>query len=168
MVAKTIAPKRNSGKRLSPARKDPAYRRFVQEVGHEELLAALECSDDARGHALANMLGDPAYNRHSLAKLCELVGLRYADLVGMFRRFYIGIGIIRFSRQIPEVLEQTAKAALSTTKACERCDGRGERDGKPCSYCWGKGTIHVPGDPACRKLIWDTMVKRNPLVGRAR
>ena len=164
MVSKTIAPKRNSGKRLSPARKDPAYRRFAQEVGQKELLAVLECSDDARGHALADLLCDPAYQRYSLAKLGELVGLRYADLVGMFRRFYIGIGIIRFSRHIPQVMEETAKAALSTTKACERCDGTGERDGEPCSCCWGKGTIHVPGDPACRRLIWES----TGLIGRRR
>ena len=164
MVVKTIAPKRNSGKRLSPARKDQMYRRFAQEVGHKELLGVLECSDDARGHALANMLGDPAYNRHSLAKLCELVGLRYGDLPKMFLRFYTGIGIIQFSRYIPQVMVETAKAALSTTKACERCDGTGERDGEPCSCCWGKGTIHVPGDPACRRLIWES----TGLIGRRR
>ncbi len=164
MVAKTIASKRNSGKRLSPARKDPMYRRFAREVGHKELLAVLECSDDVRGHALANLLCDPAYNRHSLAKLCELVGLRYLELPKMFHRFYTGIGIIRFSRYIPQVMEDTARDALSTTKACERCDGTGERDGKVCSHCQGKGTIHVPADPACRKLIWES----TGLIGRRR
>ncbi len=149
--------KRGALVRLSPARKDPVYRRFVQEVGHKELLAVLDCSDDARGDALANMLRDPAYKGYSLGKLCELVGLRFADLVRMFQRFYTGIGIIRVSRFIPQVMEDTAKAALSRDETCVNCEGSGKRDDRMCRDCRGKGTVHILGDLTCLKLVYATM-----------
>ncbi len=149
--------KRGALARLSPARKDPVYRRFAQEVGHKELLAVLECSDDARGDALSNMLRDPAYQGYSLGKLCELVGLRFADLVRMFQRFYTGIGIIRVSRFIPQVMEDTALNALSRDEPCVDCDGTGKRRGRTCRDCRGKGTVHVLGDLTCLKLVYEVM-----------
>ena len=154
---KSSEQKRGALVRLSPARKDPVYRQFAQEVGHKELLAVLDCSDDARGDALANMLRDPAYQGYSLGKLCELVGLRYADLVRMFTRFYTSIGMIRFSRHIPQVMEDTALNALSRDETCFRCEGSGRRNGRMCRHCRGKGTVHILGDLTCLKLVYETM-----------
>ena len=51
---------------------------------------------------------DPAYSRHSFAKLCERAGVGRVELVDLFRRHKLDLGILKMSKQLPEVLEDTA------------------------------------------------------------
>ena len=153
-------------RRKSPARKDDLLRRYETTLGRDKMLEVLDWSADQRAVALAAMLCDPAYRRFSFAKLCQRVGLRHVDVLDLFRRHQLDLAILHVSRHLPKVMRDTAIDACSSERTCARCNGTGERDSNPCSQCNGKGTVWVPGDKTCRKLIWDTMVKPYPLVGR--
>ena len=148
-------------RRKSPARKDALLRRFEATVGRDGILEALDWSADQPAVALAAMLYDPVYRRFSFAKLCQRVGLRYQDVFDSFRRYSLDIALLRVSRHLPEIVEDTVMDARSTERTCTDCDGMGKRDGKPCSYCQGKSTIRVPGDMTCRNIIWN-MIRRHP------
>ena len=162
----------NTGRkrRKSPARKDALLRRYETTVGRDKMLEALSVSEDERASALVNMMLDPAYRRFSFAKLCQRVGLRYQDMLDLFRRFQLDLGILQVSRQLPDVMRQTADEALSRMEDCRACDGAGEilvgKKMKLCRACKGRGEIYTKGNMTCLKIIWKYMVAPYPLVGR--
>ncbi len=158
--------RRNPSGGLAPARKDTLMRRLEEKAGRKKMREVLEWSRDARGQALLDLMTDPAYRKHTFPKLCAKVGLRYHEALDLFRRFQLDLAILHVSCHLPKVMRDTAIDACSSERTCVRCNGTGERDSNPCSQCNGKGTVWVPGDKTCRKLIWDTMVKPYPLVGR--
>ena len=111
--------------RRSPARKDIFIRRFESSVGRDNLRQALDASDDQRALALMAMLLDPAYNKHTLAKLCERVGLRYLDLFDLFRRANLSKGLLAMCSHLPQVMEDVAMDSLSRVETCAICSGTG-------------------------------------------
>ncbi len=114
---------------------------------------------------------EPAYRSFSFAKLCQRVGLRYQDMLDLFRRYSLDLALLQMSTHLPDVMRQTAEDARSRTEICGACAGAGEIPvGKKmmlCRACEGRGERYIMGDWNCRKLIWETMVKPYPLVGRS-
>ena len=111
MATIATAPKRNKGKRRSPARKDALLRRYETTVGRDKMLEVLDWSADQRAVALAAMLCDPVYRRFSFAKLCQRVGLRYQDMLDLFRRYSLDLALLQMSTHLPDVMRQTAEDA---------------------------------------------------------
>jgi len=103
-VMGTVNPRKPT--RRSPARKDPLMRRFASTVSREELGGMLAHSGDERAQRALEMLLDPAYRNHTLAKICGKVGLSQMDIMDLFRRYHLDLGVIEMSRRAPAVPEQ--------------------------------------------------------------
>lgn len=149
--------------RRSPARKDPLMRRFASTVSKEELGGMLAHSGDERAQRALEMLLDPAYSRFTLAKLCQRLGLSTLDLLELFRRHKLDMGIIEMSRRAPAIMEDVARDAESRMEACRECAGTGMAKDKStgekshCLHCSGEGQVRVPGDYRARNLMFQTL-----------
>lgn len=160
--------KSKAKKPRSPARKDPLIRRFETGVGEDELRSMMAYSGDPRAQRLLEMLMDPAYRGHTLAKLCEKVGLKVVDLLDLFRKFKWDVGTIDLYQQLPQIVKELAADAKSSQAACKRCDGEGKLnlgapEEKSCPQCDGTGQVRVPGDQQAARLILQItgMIGRN-------
>ena len=149
--------------RRSPARKDPLMRRFASTVSKEELGGMLAHSGDERAQRALEMLLDPAYSRFTLAKLCQRLGLSTLDLLELFRRHKLDMGIIEMSRRAPEIMADVAEDAKSRMEACKKCHGTGTvmdkntEEMSRCLHCSGKGQVRRPGDYRARNLMFQTL-----------
>ena len=94
---------KKSSKPKSPARKDILIRRFGETLGRDELLQTLNWTGDPRAMRVFEMLQDPVYSRHTLAKLCQRAGLRHADLLRLYHRKQLSGDDVR--KQIDKVLK---------------------------------------------------------------
>ena len=149
-------------KRLSPARKDTMLRRIETSVGKEEWASILNWSSDERTGRLWELLFDPAYQKHSMAKLSERVGLKSKDLLELFRRFHIDVAVIMAARHAPEVMKDVIEDALNTTVVCHRCDGKlqvqnDDGSDRVCPACQGKGTEIRIGDYRARRMVLESV-----------
>ena len=144
-------------KQRSPARKDTILRRLEASIG-EELPTTLHHSGDPRAMRLLELLMDPAYSRHSFAKLCERAGVGMVELVDLFRRYKLDLGILKMSKHVPAVLEDTAIDAKASMVCCKRCDGlgyvSGEDEIRNCPACEGTGKLRQPGNPHARQVVF--------------
>ena len=111
--------------RRSPARKDPLMRRFASAVSKEELGGMLAHSGDERAQRALEMLLDPAYRNHTFAKICGKVGLSQLDILDLFRRYKLDLGVIKMSRRAPKIMGDVARDAESRMEACGECAGTG-------------------------------------------
>ena len=145
----------NSRKPRSPARKDAVMKRFEATV--EELPTALTHSSDPRALRLVEMMLDPAYASHSLAKLCERAGLNSIQLLDMFRRYKLDLAIIQAAKRLPQIMEGKAQDALPSEEYCRRCDGlgyvQGEAGPRTCPKCKGSRMTRRPGDDKALDMI---------------
>ena len=149
--------------RRSPARKDPLMRRFASTVSKEELGGMLANSGDERAWRALEMLLDPIYRNHTLARVCGKVGLSQMDILDLFRRYKLDMGIVAMSREAPAIMEDIAKDAQSRMEACKKCHGSGMMKDKSteemsrCLHCSGKGQVRRPGDYRARKLMFQAL-----------
>lgn len=144
-------------KRRSPARKDPLFRRLQTAVRQEDLIKALDQAKNQKAFAVFQMLCDPAYRNHSLARLCEKAGLSFLELVDLFRVFRLDEALLVMLTHVPQVMEDTAISALNKTVVCEACAGSGQTDGHACTKCVGQGQIMIPGDPQAQRLVFEAV-----------
>ncbi len=137
--------------------------RLADTLGHDEIAGALSSSTDERVHRLAEMMTDPAYSRFTLGKLCERVGLSSIDLLELFRRHKLDMGIVEMSRRASEIMADVAEDAKSRMEACKKCHGTGKVKDKNteemgrCLHCAGEGQVRVPGDYRARKIFFEVM-----------
>ncbi len=149
--------------RRSPARKDTLMRRFASTVSNEELGGMLAHSGDQRACRALEMLLDPAYRNHTLAKICGKVGLSQMDILDLFRRYKLDMGIVAMSQRAPAIMADVAEDAKSRMEACKRCHGTGTVKDKSteemshCPHCAGEGQVRVPGDHRARKIFFEVM-----------
>ena len=146
--------------RRSPARKDPLMRRFASTVSKEELGGMLAHSGDERAWRLLEILMDPVYGNHSFAVLCGKVGLNQIDVVDLFRRYKLDLGVIKMSRLAPQVMQDMAEDARSRMETCKGCQGSGMVNTRRCPQCEGDGRVRVPGDDKARRLFFKVMLTR--------
>ncbi len=151
----TVNPRKPT--RRSPARKDPLMRRFASTVSKEELGGMLAHSGDERAWRALEMLLDPVYRNHTFAKVCEKVGLSQIDVVDLFRRYKLDMGVIKMSRLAPRIMEDTAEDAKSRMETCKGCQGKGMINTRRCPQCKGEGQVRVPGDYRARKLMFEAL-----------
>ncbi len=141
-------------------------KRLATTLNQDEMVGALCSSSDERVHRLAEMMIDPAYSRFTLGKLCQRVGLSTLDLLELFRRHKLDMGIIKMSRRAPEIMEDVARDAESRMEACKECSGTGSVKDKNtgemsrCLHCAGEGRVRVPGDDKARRLFFKVMFDR--------
>ena len=157
-----MASKGRGSKRRSPARKDTMLRRIENTVGREQWASILNWSSDERAGRLWELLFDPAYQKHSMAKLSERVGLKSKDLLELFRRFHIDVAVIMAARHAPEVMKDVIEDALNTTVVCHRCDGKlqvqnDDGSDRVCPACQGKGTEIRIGDYRARRMVLESV-----------
>lgn len=159
-----------------------ALTRFFHSLGEDEMVQALHHSGDPRVLMLLEYMFDPKYRNDSFSKLCKECNLHLGDVVDVFRRYKLDLGIIAMSKRAPKIMEDTAKDAESSTALCLTCMGRGEvldldsnpnsSDSTPeamtCPNCVGEGTFRVPGHDKARELFYKTMglTKREPLIAQ--
>ena len=141
-------------------------RRIEAGIG-DEISPTLTHSGDPRAQRLAETLLDPAYRHHSFGRLCERAGLSGREVVDLFRKYKIDEGIVRMSKHVPDVLEDTAIDAKSRMECCRRCDGLGsvpltEKEDRECPVCYGSGQVRLPGDKNARELLF----RANELTGK--
>ncbi len=138
-------------------------KRLADILSQDEMAGVLYSSTDERVHRLAEMMADPAYVRFSLAQLCQRLGLSTLDLLELFRRHKLDMGIIEMSRRAPEIMEGVARDAESRMEACGECAGTGSVMDKNtgemsrCLHCSGKGQVRRPGDYRARKLMFEAL-----------
>ena len=143
--------------RRSPARKDPLMRRFASTVSKEELGGMLAHSGDERAWRALEMLLDPAYRNHTFAKVCGKVGLSQMDILDLFRRYKLDLGVIKMSRRAPKIMEDIAIDAQSRMEACKGCQGKGVINTRRCPQSEGEGVTRVPGDQRSSKSLVETV-----------
>ena len=132
-------------------------RRFTSTVSQEELGGMLAHSGDQRAWRALEMLLDPVYRNHTLAKVCEKVGLSQIDIVDLFRRHQMDMALVSMSRKAVQVMEDTAEDARSRMETCKGCQGKGMIDTRRCPQCEGEGQVRVPGDYKARRLMFQAL-----------
>lgn len=147
----------------------PSVEEFLQEATQDEVLRALQTSDDpVAKDVLKSMLMPTPW---SFTAICRHHGLTYTSLVEMFSKYQINSGLIRQMRYVPKAMEDNAIDALSKFEPCPRCDGDGEipdenaesvdgeikvRITKTCPLCKGRKEVRVPGDKLARELLFES------------
>jgi len=144
------------------ARKDPTFIRLERSVPREEMVQLLQASGDDRVQKLIECLlsPNPEMMKRSLASIAALCRLTQADLIRELSRARVQEGVLRMSKHIPKVLEDTAIDAKSSFEVCSQCRGTGDttdREDIPtkCRYCNGKGKIRKAGNTEARKLVFE-------------
>lgn len=143
-------------------RKDPTFKRLERSVPREEMVQLLQSSGDDRVMKLVECLlsSNPDMMKRSLASIASVCRLTQADLIRELSRARVQEGVLRMSKHIPKVLEDTAIDAKSRFEVCENCLGTGDmmdRENEPvkCVHCNGKGKIRKPGNTEARKLVFE-------------
>lgn len=138
-----------------PAKPPKPLEVFLEAVGKDELLLALEQSDKVPLIEVAKSLCDPAV---TILGACKKHKVTLMDLVSCFQEFKHAEGIIRMMNHVPQVLEDVAIDAKSKTEPCPRCDASGlepNTDETPCKLCRGQGEVRVKGDDTARQLLFE-------------
>ena len=143
--------KRNS---LSPARKQSSFRVIEANTGREELAMCLEASGNPRADRLVAMMLDPAYASLSFGKLCSRTGLSAMEVTHLVCQRKVIEGTLRTSFHLPDIMEDTARAALGRSEPCWKCRGTGTVDNLPCADCNGTGEVRVLGDFRALKMVF--------------
>ena len=148
----------------------PTVEEYLQEATKDEMLQALQSSDDpVAKEVLKSMLMPKPW---SFTSICRHHGLTYTNLMEIFSKYQLNSGLIRQMRHLPRVMEDTALDAMSKSEPCPRCDGEGVipdenaesmADGeikvritKPCPLCKGRKEVRVPGDKLARELVYES------------
>lgn len=169
------------GKKVT-LRKESSYRRLETSLPRNEMIQVLQPSADPRVQQLLEMLlsSNPEVMKLSLPNIAAQCRLSYAELVREIAKGRVTEGVLRMSKHIPKVLEDTALDARSKNDICDACSGTGQViENRPqykksddvtwtdCAKCNGKGKIRRPGNTEARKLVFEAAGltnKRGPAV----
>ena len=144
---------------------------FIKQLGgrtaYGELLAlAVENVDEEHAgplDTLAALLLDPAFDRMSLADLCQQAGFTLRDLFRSYRsaalyRAHL-LSTAKIAEKLPDVTEDVMRRAAPYESACEVCAGTGSAPGPtadappvPCEACKGRGRFMVDPELDRQKL----------------
>ena len=158
----------------SPARKDNVGRRVFESIGRNAMLDTLTAAQDPRAQHLLELMMDPQYRNFTFPKLCERSGLSVTQVLDLFRKYKLDLGMIEMSKQVPRIMRDVARDAQSTMAYCRRCDGTGEvPDGdteRVCPACKGAGEVRITGNEKARQLVFEafhlTGKRGGPLVAQ--
>lgn len=141
---------------------------FEDAVGGREALVSHFAYAELgpREQLLIGAVADPRNDQHSLARICQLNGLQFTTLLGMFRQAGFARAQVeamqRIWKVVPELAEDVMARSLPHELPCETCCGDGKRtekkftkgdDGKAveaevsveCPTCRGRGKqLHQP------------------------
>lgn len=123
----------------------------------------------------------PHNQNKSLARIARDLGITSIQIAEAYRDQKMQGGLVRMFKHIPDVMEDVAIDAKSTTKMCRTCMGIGvvvpegidtkamstmERNDYECKDCKGKGEVRVAGDADARKLVFEAakLTGKSPLV----
>ncbi|MEE8470096.1 MAG: hypothetical protein V3S51_02065 [Dehalococcoidia bacterium] len=156
-----------------------ALQRFFHALGEDDMVQALHHSADPRVVLLLEFMFDPKHRDSSFTKLCKECGLHLGDIVDVFRRYKLDLGIIAMAKAAPRIMADTAEDAKSQKALCMTCmgvgeviqqssDPDGEDEASTCPNCVGIGTFKVPGHDKSRELFYKTMglTKSAPLIAQ--
>ena len=152
-----VAPRGKGGKKaILDVRHDRTFKRLSTLVGKDEWKDVLGYfPESAKAEQLLILLSSPIHTKATIGKLAVMSGMSANELMLLFNSAKKAEGIIRLSRKLPDIMEETAEDALSRLVPCIRCDGEGTIKGKPCKTCQGGGSVRVPGDLDNRKLVFE-------------
>jgi len=156
-----------------------ALQRFFHSLGEDEMVQALHHSADPRVLQLLEYMFDPRYKNDGFTKLCKECNLHLGDIVDVFRRYKLDLGIVAMAKAAPIIMKDTAEDAKSQKALCMTCMGAGEvlqtapdpaeePESTICPNCVGEGTFKVPGHDKSRELFYKTMglTKRDPMFAQ--
>ncbi len=169
-TALTKPPRRSPAKRavLGDRALTRVFTDIESEIGRDELLEALDdyAESDERLRVMFDLLTSPIPSQANLTvkTAARKAGLTPIDVIDLIRKRNLHIGLLRTSRHVAQVMEDTAIDAKSTDEQCIECGGEGQiakgtGDSlvvSVCKPCRGMGVIRRLGDIENRKLIWDT------------
>lgn len=154
-----------------------------KEMTREELKPVLRSVADKRFEQMFDMMHDPAHSNKSLSTIARECGVQHMELCDAIRKYKMGIGIVRMSKHVPDIMEDVAVDAKSREDVCPHCEGVGtvlrdqtvQMEGESlkatkvpveCPKCHGKTTIRKPGDTNSRKLIYESigLTGKTPLI----
>jgi len=156
-----------------------ALTRFFHALGEDEMVQALHHSADPRVIQLLEYMFDPRFKDKGFTSLCKECNLHLGDIVDVFRRYKLDLGIIAMAKAAPTIMEDTAEDAKSQKAVCMTCMGTGEVLEHPdspelepiatmCPNCMGDGSFRVPGHDKSRELFYKTMglTKTGPMFAQ--
>lgn len=177
-VAKPVRAPRNP-KPFVPHEEFIDLKRYLGSVDHQDLMLALQTTDKPRFAVLRDKLRGARKLNWDLAEIFKDCGITLKDISDAYRAFKLIQGQVKMAQHLPDVMETTAKDAISKPDVCPRCDGEKEVDitdaegniinRKVCPKCKGTGEITIPGLESARKLVFEAsgMTGRNaPLVAQ--
>ena len=145
---------RNNKRSLVPARKQILLRQIEASVGREDIATSLVTTDNTRAWRLFDMMLDPAYAGLSFGQLCSRAGLSGGEVMRLICQRHLTEGMMRMARHLPDIMENTALAALGHSKPCWKCRGTGATGNSRCPNCQGKGEERMPGDLRVIRLVY--------------
>ena len=154
--------------------------RLSKAVSRDDMKQILKVQEDKRFIQMYEMMYDPVHASKSLSTIARECGVGHMELCDAIRKYQMGIGIVRMSQHVPDIMEDVAIDAKSRNDVCPQCDGVGSvlRDQEvkvegeavqvrkvpsECPKCKGKGYVRTAGDKDARKLVFES----NGLIGKA-
>ena len=101
------------------------------------------------------MMLDPAYEALSFGQLCSRAGLSGGEVLRLICQRQLADGMIRMAHHLPDIMENTALAAMGRNEPCPQCQGQGIFGEARCFRCEGCGHVRVPGDLRTIRLVFE-------------
>jgi len=146
---------------------------FMNAVGRDEMVQALEHSGDPRMGRLVKLLMD--VRPISVPAACRKASVTMVDFVEAYQKYKVHEGTVRLMKHIPQVMEDVGEDAKSKSEPCMRCDAWGyvklredehlieeqpawvPEGNRICPQCHGRKEVRVPGDKLARELAFEAV-----------
>lgn len=156
-------------------RHDKSFKTLSEHCSRDELATCLGVSDDPRVVTLVTYLLSPnrGMQRRSLANLAAMADLSYSEVLRAITNSRVSEGILRMSKQLPQMMEDAVVDAMAKQIPCDRCKGTGNvmklrkrKKGEDIPYetCWsceGTGKKRQAGDKDARALVFESVGMTN-------
>lgn len=168
MTTKKRKPKTTqTGDALSPIQKDPAYLKFLNDVGDRDGLEEITQwnMDDPRAARLNEYLNDSVFKGHSLKNLASDAGLSLPDMALLYREMILRKGVKAMFAHIPRILEDAAVEAQAGQDVCSICEKAGAIS-PSCLRCGGTGRVRTKADKDARNFVGEVagLTGKTPLL----
>ena len=160
-----MAPIVQAGKlpKLSETAAKTVFNDIESLVPQDELHDVLDffADKDDRARRVLALLTEPlgAVTPRSLKKAARMSDMSPLELIEMVRVHRLHVGILRATAHLPQIMEDTAIDAKSSSETCLTCGGEGQvgKDDKRavCRECRGLGSVRIMGDIENRKLMME-------------